>query len=85
MRKLDSIVQNNPYADSPLVAHAVGSDNYRTVIPRKWFENLGTRRFEDYDFMAFEDPDAYLKIVYGPDYMTPKKWSHEVKIYKKDE
>ena len=84
-RKLDAIVHNNPYTDSSLVAHAVGSNNYRTVIPKKWFDNLGTIHFEDYDFMAFSDPDAYLKIVYGDDYMTPKKWSHNVKIYKKDE
>ncbi|MDE6265431.1 MAG: LicD family protein [Paramuribaculum sp.] len=85
LRKLDSLVHNNPYTDSPLVAHAVGSENYRTVIPRKWFDNLGQIHFEDHDFMAFSNPDAYLKIVYGADYMTPKKWSHEVKIYKKNE
>lgn len=85
MQKLDRIVHNNPYTDSPLVAHAVGSNNYRTVIPKKWFDDLGTIRFADYDFMAFKDTDSYLKIVYGPDYMTPKKWAHNVKIYKKDE
>lgn len=83
MRRLNDIVHNNPYEDSPLVAHAVGSDNYRTVIPRKWFDNLSTIHFEDYDFSAFSDPDSYLKIVYGPDYMVPKQWSHGVKIYKK--
>lgn len=83
MNRLNNIVHNNPYTDSPLVAHAVGSDNYRTVIPRKWFDNLGKIHFEDYDFMAFSDPDSYLKIVYGADYMTPKQWSHGVKIFKK--
>lgn len=85
LRKLDKEVHNNPYTDSPLVAHAVGSNNYRTVIPRKWFDNLGEIKFEDHNFMAFRDTDAYLTIVYGPDYMTPRKWSHEVKIYRKDE
>lgn len=83
MNKLDSIVHNNPHQASGLVAHAVGADNYRTVIPRKWFDNLGKIKFEDYEFMAFSDPDAYLKIVYGPDYMTPKQWSHNVKIFRK--
>lgn len=85
MRKLNNIVHNNPYTDSPLVAHAVGSDNYRTVIPRAWFDDLSEIKFEDYNFMAFRDTDAYLTKVYGPDYMTPRKWSHEVKIYRKDE
>lgn len=83
MKKLNDIVHNNPYTDSPLVAHAVGSNNYRTVIPKKWFDNLGSIRFEDHDFMAFSDTDSYLKIVYGPDYMTPKQWSHDSKIYRK--
>lgn len=83
MRKLNRIVHNNPYEDSPLVAHAVGSNNYRTVIPRKWFDDLGEIKFEGYDFKSFSDTDSYLKVVYGPDYMTPRKWSHEVKIYKK--
>ncbi len=83
MKKLDGIVHNNPYTDSPLVAHAVGSDNYRTVIPKKWFDDLGEIKFEDYMFKSFRDTDSYLKIVYGPDYMTPKKWSHDVKIYMK--
>ncbi|MDE7409597.1 MAG: LicD family protein [Muribaculaceae bacterium] len=83
MKKLNDIVHNNPYTDSPLVAHAVGSNNYRTVIPKKWFDNLGSIRFVDHDFMAFSDTDSYLKIVYGPDYMTPKQWSHDSKIYRK--
>lgn len=82
-KKLDEIVHNNPYTDSPLVAHAVGSNNYRTVIPKKWFENLGEIKFEDYNFKAFKDTDSYLKIVFGPDYMIPKQWSHNSKIYKK--
>lgn len=85
MRKLNNIVHNNPYTDSPLVAHAVGSDNYRTVIPREWFDDLSEIKFEDYNFMAFRDTNAYLTKVYGPDYMTPRKWSHEVRIYRKDE
>ncbi|MDE5839326.1 MAG: LicD family protein [Muribaculaceae bacterium] len=84
LKRLNEIVHDNPYTDSPLVAHAVGSSNYRTVIPKKWFDDLGEIRFEDYDFMAFRDTDSYLTKVYGPDYMTPKKWNHDVKVYRKD-
>lgn len=85
INRLNEVVHDNPYYASPLVAHAVGSDNYRTVLPKAWFDTLTEIPFEDYKFMAFRDTDAYLKMVYGPDYMTPRKWSHEVKIYKKDE
>lgn len=83
--KLDRLVHSNPYTDSPLVAHAVGSNNYRTVIPKKWFDNLGDISFEGHQFMAFKDNDSYLKIVYGDDYMTPKQWSHGTKIYRKED
>lgn len=84
-RRLYNVVHNNPYTDSPLVAHAVGSDNYRTVIPRKWFDSLGEISFEGHQFMAFSDTDSYLKIVYGDDYMTPRQWSHGTKIYRKED
>lgn len=85
LNKLDGLVHNNPYTDSSLVACAVGARNGRIVFPKKWFENLSEIRFEDHDFLAFSDTDSYLKIDYGPDYMTPRKWSHNVKVYKKDE
>lgn len=32
--------------------------------------------FEDAEFYGLKDYDAYLRIQYGEDYMTPKKWSH---------
>lgn len=85
INRLDEVVHNNPYEGSPLVAHAVGSNNYRTVIPRRWFDTLADIDFEGHKFRAFSETDAYLTTVYGPDYMTPKQWSHEVKIYRKDE
>lgn len=85
MNRLDSVVHNNPYEDSPLVAHAVGSDNYRTVIHKNRFDSLKDIEFEGYKFLAFSDPDSYLRKVYGPDYMVPKQWSHGVKIYKKED
>lgn len=83
--KLDEIVHNNPYEDSPLVAHAVGSGNYRTVIHKSRFDTLKDIEFEGYKFRAFGDTDSYLRKVYGPDYMVPKKWTHDTKIYKKED
>lgn len=83
INRLNNVVHNNPYENSPLVAHAVGSQNYRTVIPRAWFDDLVEIPFEGYNFLAFRDTDTYLTKVYGPDYMTPKQWSHGTKIYRK--
>lgn len=82
-RRLLEAVQNNPYAGSPLVGHAVGTRNYRTVINRDRFDSLTDIMFEGYPFLGFSDTHSYLEMVYGPDYMTPKKWSHNIKVYNK--
>lgn len=83
--KLDRLVHLLDYRDSNLVAHIVGSTNYRTVIDKNRFKSLKNIKFEGYDFLAFSDTDSYLTMVYGPDYMTPKKWAHNFKVYRKDE
>lgn len=83
--KLDRTVHSGRYADSPLVAHAVGTTNYRTVIRRDRFDSLVDTPFRDYKFLGFKDTDSYLSMVYGPDYMTPKKWSHNLKVYQNEQ
>lgn len=62
------------------MAHAVGTTNYRTVIDRSRFDSLVDTPFEGYNFLGFKDPHSYLAMVYGPDYMTPKQWSHGIKV-----
>ena len=81
--RLDREVHNPEYADSPLAAHIVGTTNSRTVIDKSRFDTLREIPFEDYKFMAFSDTHSYLAMVFGEDYMTPKKWAHEYKIYRK--
>ncbi|MDE5688760.1 MAG: LicD family protein [Paramuribaculum sp.] len=83
MNKMDETVRDPRYADSNLVAHIVGSDNYRTVLERDCFKRLGDITFEGYPFLALTDIDMYLTMVYGTDYMTPKKWSHNLKVYRR--
>lgn len=83
MKKMDDTVRDTRYAGSKLVAHIVGSTNYRTVIDRDRFTNLADITFEGYRFRGFSDTDSYLTMVYGVDYMTPKKWSHNLKVYRK--
>ena len=83
MNKMNETVRDPRYAGSPLVAHIVGSNNYRTVISRDRFDSLADISFEGYDFLGFSDTDSYLTMVYGPDYMTPKKWTHNLKVYRK--
>lgn len=68
-------------ANSSLVAHIVGTTNYRTIINRDRFSSLTDIVFEGYPFRGFSDTHSYLEMVYGADYMTPRKWSHDLKVY----
>lgn len=85
--KVDRLIHDNPFPESKYVAHIVGSPNYRTVIKKARFDDLGEIEFEGYRFMAFSDPHSYLAIAYGDDYMTPppenKRWIHNLSIYRK--
>lgn len=83
--RLDRTIHNGKYDDSPLVAHAVGTTNYRTVIHKDRFKTLKDIPFEGYNFLGFSDPGSYLTKVYGEDYMTPKQWSHNFKAYRKQD
>lgn len=70
--------------DCNLVAHIIGTQNDRTVLPGDVFDTLSEICFEGKKFWAFSDTDAYLSMVYGADYMTPPplrdRVSHNYKI-----
>lgn len=81
--KCDSLVHDGKYNDSPLVAQVIGTDNYRTVLEKSRFDDLIDIEFEGHKFLGFSDPHSYLKMLYGDDYMTPKKWAHNDVIYRR--
>lgn len=81
--KINDTVHEGRYDDSPLVAQMIGTNNYRTVLRRDRFDSLTDIPFEGYDFLGFSEPHSYLEMLYGPDYMTPKKWAHNYRIVKK--
>lgn len=83
VNRLNTATHDTTYADSPLVAHIVGSQNYRTIINRDRFETLTDIEFEGYKFLGFSDTHSYLSMVYGADYMTPKQWSHNTTVFQK--
>ena len=44
---------------------------------KKYFlDNRKRYSFENKEFWGIEDSDGYLRIFYGDDYMTPKRWGH---------
>ena len=81
--KIDETVRDGKYDNSPIVAQLIGTDNYRTVLNKDWFDHLTDIKFEGYDFLGFNNPHEYLEMLYGPDYMTPKRWSHNLRIKRK--
>lgn len=84
LNRLHKIALDPQYLSSPLVAHAVGARRCKVIINRDWFKTLVDMPFEGYDFLGFSDTHSYLVIDFGADYMTPKKWSHRLEVYKKN-
>lgn len=84
IEKFDKIVHDKSYYDSKIVAHAVGSRKYEVVMPRSEFSNLKNIKFEGYDFLTVPDTHHYLVTEYGEDYMTPKKWNHNITVYEQE-
>ena len=85
--KVDSLIRRGGFDDSPMVAHIVGTCNYRTVFPKSWLDNLKDIEFAGRSFMTLSDTDSYLRMVYG-DYMTPPalkdRNGHRYRMFKLD-
>lgn len=82
--KCYELTHSGKYYDSPLVGQVIGTDNYRTVINKDRFNSLVDIEFEGHKFLGFSDPHSYLAMLYGNDYMTPKRWSHNFTAYQWD-
>lgn len=80
---IDRELHENPYSDSPLFGMIVGTNKDYIVFEKEMFDSLVETKFEDCSFLGLKDYDKYLRILYGPDYMTPKKWAHDLNIYRK--
>lgn len=83
--KCDALVHSGKHDDSPLVAQVIGTGNYRTVLEKSRFDSLVDIEFEGYKFLGFSDPHSYLTMLYGPDYMTPRRWAHNFIAYRCEE
>ncbi|MCQ2516597.1 MAG: LicD family protein [Saccharofermentans sp.] len=46
------------------------------IYPKKFFDDLDDYAFETHMFMGPKDYEGFLKMVFGDDYMTPRKWGH---------
>lgn len=77
-------LRENPNSDSSLYGMIVGTNKDYLVLEKEMFNHLVETPFEDCSFLGLRDYDKYLRILFGPDYMTPKKWAHNLKIYSRE-
>lgn len=83
-KRLNNVIRNRNFGYSGLLGCLVGGYGGKTIINEKVFESLTDIRFEDHDFLGLPDPHSYLEMIFGPDYMTPKKWAHNLTIYRNE-
>lgn len=81
--KIENALHNGKYTNSTLLSQIIGMPNVEVLLDIERFKNLVDVEFQGYKFLGFKDTHSYLEMLFGPDYMTPKKWSHEHIVYKK--
>lgn len=81
--KLNAVVHEGKYKDSPLVGQSVCVKDDRVVLKKSIFDHIVDISFNGYPLRGFEDAHGYLEFMFGSDYMTPKRWAHNFTIYRK--
>lgn len=75
--KLMALTHSGEFDGSGWAALAIGTRRFDISLPTKWFDEFKEYEFEGHKFMGFGNAASYLTVVFGPDYMTPVKWSHK--------
>lgn len=82
--RLNSVCNNSNYVESGLLGCLMNGDGGKTIVEERLFDSLVDIRFEDHDFLGLPDPHSYLAMIFGADYMTPKKWAHNLTVYRNE-
>ena len=75
--KLMKLTHSGEFEDSGWVGLGIGTRRFDICLPSKWLDDFKEYEFEGYSFKGFSNAASYLTVVFGPDYMTPVKWSHK--------
>ena len=81
---IEKVIHEGKYTDSPLLCQVLGKPMVEVLLRKERFDDLVDITFNGHKFLGFRDTHSYLEMLFGPDYMTPKKWSHNYTIQKKD-
>lgn len=80
--EFNEAIRTEEYQNSSLMACLVNCDG-KTLLNKHAFDDLTNVQFEGHSFLGLNNPHGYLTMLYGNDYMTPKRWDHKLKIYRK--
>lgn len=83
-KKIQEAIHNPKYADSPLAEQVLGRPMVEVLLRKERFDDLVDIPFNGHKFLGFRDTHSYLTMLFGEDYMTPKKWSHNYTIRKNE-
>lgn len=79
--KIDTSLSLYNNSNSEYVANLIGSIGETIIIPKSHLENLIEVSFEGHSFYALENPNEYLTMIFGDDYMNS---NHFTSFQKKD-
>lgn len=89
LARIKEAMTRYPFGSTRFVHSVMVYDNedvHPRIFPTEVFTHFSTHRFNDADFPIPEDYDTYLKILYGPDYMTPPppeaREGHGIEVYR---
>lgn len=68
-KALRKVMTCHPYSSSHLVADY--DDGYPGIQPKSWTQQPKEIEFEGRRYFGVENPEAYLSLKYGANYMTP--------------
>lgn len=80
--KIEDTLHDGKYSQCCLLSQIIGMPSVDVILHKNVFDNLVEIPFNGHNFLGFKDTHSYLSMMFGPDYMTPKKWAHHHKIYK---
>ncbi|MDY3784069.1 MAG: LicD family protein [Candidatus Cryptobacteroides sp.] len=89
IEKINSRMLSFSYSDSQFRgALPTRRNGTKEVFPKEVFDSFRDIEFEGETLMSIQDPDRFLRQVFGEDYMTPppegKRKTHSLTVYLKD-
>ena len=64
-RKIENLCKRNDFDDCKLVSNLIGGSGLRGIVPKEYFGKPTLVKFENLEVYGLENPEPYLKAMYG--------------------